>query len=586
MGASQSKNVADSVAKIANSVSSNTSTTNNQINSVSTEIDLINNCNVGGSVNIKDTQNFIAKNRQIVQAFQQTNIQNNIAQQMQQEAQATVGSLGIGFADASNYVSTYASATTDVVDMVYTLGNQASFYNTTIVCDGSSIGGDFNINLSNTTNFWEDQGVTSNQATAIANDITQTISQTAKSKVAGLGSVLIGFIAIIGAIIYAIAAPVGESLSSLKICIAVFILFGIILLVTWLWLIEWSPFFSELRTCAVSGTLLKDQCTPQNCKVTDKTPKNVNVNHPPLRYLYGLFARGAPRSENAYGMLNMMIFRGVSTPLTQNVDKFNQGFNAVKYLGFAKNYKKDDIDLWNGDKTYKAYNVDPLPNPLRIPTGTAKFKDKGKETTQQCVFAIPPQYNTGDTNNPSDDKGASTPFVYEANDNLIPVKLTDYQSWVDALKNDTDNTEYYNKLLNIVAVLNDDGWQGYCDKDNSHTNDRYKKHARFILALNLGMDVNVYIEKDEEVMVNTDVKQAKDAVDKVYQFSNFRAPPFNDISYGLKGSGTLTGVIGVCDNRTNNVVRFFTEGGNYIMLISLLIAFGVIIWFSTRTKKN
>ena len=157
---------------------------------------------------------------------------------------------------------------------------------------------------------------------------------------------------------------------------------------------------------------------------------------------------------------------------------------------------------------------------------------------------------------------------------------------MDALKNDTDNTEYYNKLLNIVAVLNDDGWQGYCDKDNSHTNDRYKKHARFILALNLGMDVNVYIEKDEEVMVNTDVKQAKDAVDKVYQFSNFRAPPFNDISYGLKGSGTLTGVIGVCDNRTNNVVRFFTEGGNYIMLISLLIAFGVIIWFSTRTKKN
>lgn len=567
MGASQSSNVADSVAKIANSVSTNTSTTNSQVNDIKNEVRL-NNCNIKGDVNIKATDSFIAKNRQIVNAFQQTYIQNSIAQQMQQQAQSTVGALGIGFSDASNYVSTYASATNKVVNIVYTFSTQASFSNTEIVCDGSTVGGNFNINMSDTTNFWNDQSVKSNQVNDIANSITQKISQTSKAKVAGLGGFLIGLIAIIGAVIYAIAAPIGQSISSLKVCIAVFTIFGLTLLITWLWLIQWSPFFSPLRTCAVSGTLLKDQCTPQKCKVTDEDPKMVNIDHPPLRYMYGLIARGAPRSDDAYGMLNMMIARGSSDVLSQSVNKYNQGFNAVKYLGFAD---KTTPGLWNGD-TYKS-DLPQLPNPLRIPTGQHEF-DKGNP--EECVFMIPSEYITNNSDTPSDNpkSGSKTPMVCDQATGLSPMRKKDYDEYVKGGK--------YGLLLKVLAVINEDGWSEYFQE---HKDNGAAPHARFVLALNLGMDVNVYIDDNEEVIVGTKYGKASDHKDKCYKFSNFQPPPFGDMSYGIKGSGTLTGVIGICDNRTNNVIKFFSNVGNYIMLVLLVIVMGVVIWLSIRKKK-
>ena len=572
MGSSQSSNVADSVAKIANSVSANTSTTNSQINDIQNNVTL-NKCNIGGDVNIKVTDSFIAKNRQIVEAMQQTHIQNSIAQQMQQQAQSTVGALGVGVADASNYVSTYASATNKVVNMVYTSSTQASFFNAEVVCDGSTVGGNFNINMSDTANFWNDQSVKSDQVTDIANSITQKISQTAKAKVEGLGGFLIGLIALVGAVIYAIAAPVGQSISSFKICIAAFMIFGLTLLIIWLWLIQWSPFFSPLRTCTVSGTLLKDQCTPQNCKVTDESPQIINIDYPPLRYMYGLIARGAPGSDNAYGMLNMMIARGnTATVLSTTVNKYNQGFNALKYLEFAQN---KNWEFWNGDTTYASYGVPQLPNPLRIPTGSHIFTPGEKAV--DCVYMIPPQYNTQNPDKPTDDDndptkvGSMTPMVYEANDKVIPVKKSAYDDWV--------SHGNYKLLQTIVAIVNDIGWSRYFAND---VDNKKIPHARFVLALNLDIDVNVYIDDHEEVMIGTESGIASAHKDKCYKFSNFRQPL--DMSYGIKGSGTLTGVIGICDNRTNSVIKFFSNGGNYMMMVLLVIVIGVVVWFSMRRK--
>ena len=567
MGASQSSNTAESIAKIANSVSSNTSTTNSQINSIRSDISF-NKCNIGKDVNINETYAFVAKSRQIVDAFQQTNIQNQIAQQIQQEAQSTVGALGIGYADASNYVSTYASATNDVVNMVYTYSTQASFQNTTIVCDGSTVSGSFNINIKTANNFWNEQGVTSNQVTDIANNIVQKISQTAKSKVEGLGGFLIGLIALIGAVIYAIAAPVGEGLSSLKICLAVFILFGLVLLITWLWLIEWAPFFAPLKTCVMSGTLLKDQCTPKNCKIKDTKPQTINLDHPPLRYLHGIIARGAPRSEYAYGMLNMMIYTDKEI---QNVNTYNQGFNAAQFHYFAD---EKDPTKWKDDQSYKPYGVDQLPNPMFVPTGTDDDGDA-------IVYLIPPQWVTQDPNKPSDgDQGSMTPSVLVAgiDKKEYMMKKDDY----DKAVKDKDTSV----LLQVLAVLNDGEWDRYLQSGSDDERRKKMLHARFILATSLGMDVNVYIFDDEEVLIDQQVMIAGQVKDKVYKFENFRSPPFNDLSYGIKGSGTLTGVIGVCNSRSNNVTAFFTKGGNYLMLVILMVVFGVIVWFSVKRKKN
>lgn len=566
MGAAQSSNTAKSVAKIANSISSNTSTTNSQVQSVKDTVE-INDCNIGHGVNIDIVQQTIAKSRQIIDAFQQTNIQNNIAQQMQQEAQSTVGSLGIGYAEASNYVSTYASTTNDVVNMVYTFNSQAAFYNTTIVCDGSTIGGEFNIDLSTISNFWNDQGVTSQQITSIANSIDQKISQTAKSKVEGLAGFLIGLIALIGAVIYAIAAPVGEGLSSMKVMLAIFMLFGIILLIIWLWLIEWRPFFGPLTTCVLSGTLLKDQCTPQNCK--DPKPTVINVDHPPLRYLYGLIARGAPRSQTAYGMLNMAIYNG----LQGDIGKYNQGFNAAQYFNFA-DIKNDNLDKWKIDTSFPGYGVEQMPNPLFVPTITLEDKDKKK---YDAVYTIPPEYIVQNPNTPSgDNAGSASPSVYMGGQELY-MKKSDYDT---AVKNNDIGT-----LKQVLAVLNDGTWSKYLSSGTSDEQLKKIKHARFVLALGLGMDVNVYIDDDEEVIVGNQVMLAKDAQGSAYKFSNFRSPPFNDMSYGITGSGTISGMIGTCSSRTNNVAKFFLNGGNYMMLVILIIVFGVFGWLALRKKK-
>lgn len=569
MGAAQSSNTSDSISKIANSISSNTSTTQSQVDHISNTVSL-NNCNIGGDVNIKAVNQSIAKSRQIVDAFQQTNIQNMIAQQMQQKAQSTVGALGLGYSDANNYVSTYASTTNDVVNMVYTFNNQASFFDATVKCNGTIVGGDFNINISTMNKFWNEQGVSSQQLTDISNKIDQKISQTAKSKVAGLGGFLIGIIAIIGAIIYAVVAPVGEALSSLKVALAIFILFGIILLFIWLWLIEWSPFFSELKTCVLSGTLLKGQCTPQKCKVNNNNPQTINIEHPPLRYIHGLIARGAPRSESAYGMMNMMIFGGQIVP---NVSDFNQGFNAAQYWTFAD---EDNPNKWKGDTSYKSYGVDQIPNPLYVPTGTHKDDDSGEE--YPVVYIIPEQYNTKNPDTPTaeGDAGSMTPSVYVFSKDPIIMKKDKYDKAVQE--------KDYGTLLRVVAILNDGAWDTYLHTGDKDTQRKKMLHMRFVLALNLGIDTNVYIYDDEEVTVGEEILLAKDAKDKVYQYANFASPPFNDLSYGIKGSGTLTGIIGICDSRANKVNKFFIHIGNYIMLAILVIVLGVLVYFCVRTK--
>jgi hypothetical protein len=584
MGSAQSSNTAKSVAKIANSVSSNTSTTNKQVTDVVNRISL-NNCDIGGDVNIKIKQEFMAKSVQIVEAFQQSNIQNNIAQQMMQAASSTVGSLGIGYASATNYASTFVSATNDIVNSVYTFSNQASFFNTTIKCDGSSIGGDYNIDINTANNFWNDQGVKSDQISDIANTIDQKISQTATAKVEGLGGFLIGLIAIIGAILYAVAAPVGEAMSSFKIVIAVFVIFGLLLLIVWLWLIEWYPFFSPLKTCSVSGLLLDGQCAPKSCKEAKK--QTVNIEHPPLKYMFGVVSRGASRSMTAYGMLNMMLTKNIDT----DVLTFNQGFNAKQCLSFTDNEDPDKAGIaWKEDNTYKEVNLPPLPNPLFIPDTTDKDGNA-------AYFAIPSAYITQDPDNPNDgDGGSKTPSVAIASTTVFLKK---------------DFKEDKNLHVQTIAVLNDNAWEHYLNVTGIYSDfrgststielEKIKRslHARYILASFLEIDNNLYIfsgektenfdpngELDDEVFVNGDMQLASKSIDLTYKYGNFRPPPFNDYSYGIVSSGSLEGLIGICDNRSNKLTKFLSKSGNYILLVILLIIVGMLFYFGMKKKKT
>jgi hypothetical protein len=577
MGAATSSNTAEAIADVASSISSMTSTTQSQINRAETKIKLFK-CNFGKDVNIKEFSQFVAKNEQIVQAFQQSNVQNNIAQKMMQQAQSKVGALGVGFAQSSNYASTFASTTSDVTNSVFTQSSQGSFFSADIVCDGSTIKGDFNIDVNSSTDFWNKQGVKSSQITDIANTIDQDISQTAKSTVQGIAGALIGMLAIVAALIYAVGSPLAESISAFKIVIAMFILFGVLLLVVWLWLIDFSPFFSEMTTCATSGSLLKDTCSAVKCK--NPTLQTINIKNPPLKYMYNILSKGAPRSFSAYGMLNMMIYKN----LDPDSARYNQGFNAYQCNIYGA---KGDITSWAQDKSFSKINVPQLPNPLYIPKNCSNYAKDDPVRTWYCL--VPDSFIV--TNGPSDSSEPSnTPSVAMSKDSVKSVSPDDYAKYGKDAQ------------IKVIAELNDQVWDDYLNVKGKYSSFKAKtidiekkkrvSHARFVLSSFLELDNNVFIFSgqdgiDEEVDINGEIMLASEAVkqNKGYIYDNFVSPPFGDYSYGIRGSGTLHGMIGICDSNKNKVNKFFKHIGNYIAMIIVFVIILILFYFSVKVKK-
>lgn len=570
MGAAQSSNTAKAVAEISNSIKDITSTTQSQINRVQSEIKL-KDCQFGSDVKIKEFYEYAAKSRQITQAFQQSNLQNNIAQKVLQAATSTVGSLGLGYSSSKNYVSTFASSVNDISNAIFTQSNQASFFNNNIACDGSTIHGTYEIDINSATDFWNKQGVKSSQVNDISNSIDQTITQKATSKVEGILGAIIGIIAVIGALAFAILSPISETAGSLSIVIALFVFFGVILLTVWLWLIEFSPFFGKQKECSTSGSLLKGDCASSKCK--DAKMQTINLSNPPIKYMYNIIGRGSARTHESYGMLNMCIY----SQLDSTSSLFNQGFNAYQCLILGK-------DGWKADKTYEKYGVPQLPNPLYIPIVCGKDKD------EYCL--IPKSYIVTKDNN----GGENTPSVATYREAIQSISKEDF------IKGGKESQ------LNVIAELNTKEWEDYLEvkgkystiKSSSKSIEKVKRalHARYILTTYLAVENNAYIfskektdfdrqgEIDEEIDIGENMMLASEAKKNKmgYQYSNFRTPPMNDYSFSVKGNGSLTGMIGVCDSRSNKAISFFDKTGNNIMLILIVLIFIILFFFVVKKR--
>jgi len=583
MGASQSSNTVKAIAKVANSVSSNTTTSNSQINSAVSTIRL-KQCSIGGDVNIRVMAQFSAVSKQIVDAMQNTHIQNSIAQQIQQLAQSTVGSLGIGVADANNYVSTYASASTDVSNYVFTVSSQASFQDTSITCQNSVIGGDFNIDLSYTTSFWNDQGVKSKQLNDIANTITQTIQQKAVAKVEGLAGLLITLAIIIGLIGYAISKPAGKAFRSLGPASAFISITVIIFLVAYMYVKATPPFFSEQQTCSITGNLGGSKCSFDQCVHSEVQTKS--INKPPLKYMYNIIGKevgGKQFNIESIGMLNMVLFSSENSSNYQ----FNQGYNALACKQWAADLTSGDTygNKWNRDTSYETYKVPQLPNPFYI----ASTRDKD-DNVVYCV--TPSKYNyTSNT-----EKDSATPSVFTCTAGL---GKDNYISKDDFAKlSDKD-------LLKVTAAFNQPAWTDYFDvKDgqtfgDSLTKQKLKRalHARYLLTLASGLDNTVYIfdgsgtdypAEEVSYMAKTILSDSDIAKKYCYKYIPDGSPLGNDYRYMFPTSvtGTLTGSIGVCNTRQNKLNSFLVGTGNWIILIVGIIIFALLIFVFVRKLRN
>jgi uncharacterized membrane protein required for colicin V production len=591
MGAAISSNTAKAVSKVANSVSSSTVTSNSQINSEVTRIN-IDGCSIGKDVNIRIMAQFTAKSKQIVAAMQNTHIQNKIAQQMQQQAQSTVGSLGIGVAESSNYVSTYASTSTDIANYVYTVSSQSSSNDTSIDCQNSVIGGDFNIDLSSTTSFWNDQGVKSKQITDIANTITQTVQQKAVSKVVGMAGVLIILAIIIGLIGYALSKPIGKGFKAAGPAFGFIGVFFVIALVVFMWVKATPPLFSKQQTCSVTGNLGGSKCAFNECK--NAKQQTIQINKTPLKYMYNIIAKGTTKkgtNPDSYGMLDMIVFS------SGNVTNFafNQGYNALACKNWANDTQNGDtMNIgWNKDISWEMYGVPQLPNPFTIPS----FKNKDGDVGYSL---IPSSYINDGIDQITNDTDSNTPNIYGIK-NFDPAYFISKKDFMES--NDIDK-------LRVAVILNSDGWYDYFNMKNqyNYTGSSPEKetikralHARYVLTAANNFDNNMYIFNNdkskpshsqipEEVTVNqkTYLSTDDEAIENCYHYIPTGAPSGNNYIYSISvdTGGVLEGKFGVCNTRQNKLNKFLTHTGNYLILIVFVALFiFIIIMTFIRRKK-
>ena len=232
MGAASSSNAATAVANVANFVNNSTSANSSAVSNVEQSITL-SNCYIklSGDFNARESATLAQKNSQIVSAKQDSNVTNNIAQEMLQQAQSSVGTLGIGYAEASNSASVMINDTNQIINALTVGCTQYSAVNQKFNCDGSTIvAKNLNIGFSSISNFLSNQTLNNDQVANVVNDVSQTIQQKATATVEGISGMMLLILLAVAVIIYVASKPLSSG--AIKVIIGVvlcFLVLGIIL---------------------------------------------------------------------------------------------------------------------------------------------------------------------------------------------------------------------------------------------------------------------------------------------------------------------------------------------------------------------
>lgn len=542
MGGSVSKNTAQAMADVSNSISNSTTASNTNISDQTNTINS-SGCKIiaKGDININQTAKVAATNKQVASGMSDSDVKNNIQQKMMQEAMSSVGSMGIGYADASNSASMFASSTTDVVNTVKTEATQISNMSNHITCTDSVIRAQ-NINITQglDANFLSDQVAKSNNITKIANTISQVAQQKATAKVAGLAGFILALAVLVLACGYSFAkaATAGGIVKILVMC-AVLLLMGIVLVVMYLY--KAPPLFNDPPVCSPNfsyGTG-SDKCT--DC--VEQKQQELSLEHTPMKYVFTLTEK--PRQDS--GLTGSLLEMIVSAQTSPDDMKTNQGYTA------------DNADTING-RVQDLY--DGLPDSIKTVMGKPPPPHilTYKEGNMQ---SIPPEYRQAE--------GSCTPASIQIDPAAEPAD--NYSKCPTQVKSTTQTT---NKKQ-AIASLNVDEWKKYLP-------DKPQFKRFFLLRLlesdKIKFDLTTYEDKDgNEPVVYMDGKDEKVALasevkDKVAIYRNHSDP--NPSAGGKSGSGTVKGVFGICNNQEYKLHKFGRRVGIWIVL-ALVLGLGIFL---------
>jgi hypothetical protein len=308
MGASVSSNVVNAVSNVTSDVQNLTKAQTTQIGSCIRTYNL-DECVIKGNLDINDSCNIVATSNNIVTAIQHNNLNNVISQKLAQEAAATVGTLGLGFADANNTANAFVNSTGEIANSVYSSANQNAQDIMTFNCRGGTvIDGNVIFNVNSDQNFLSDQVLQNKATNQIIQNISQDVTQKATATVAGISGFIIALAIILVAIGWILFKPLEIAMSNrvLAIFIVILIIMGIILI---MYLYQLPPFFKPATTCIATRAAIGGCTGDTQCVAAEN--RTIRIPNPPIRYAYNIIGQGDstvdPTNSYVAGLLQLSI---------------------------------------------------------------------------------------------------------------------------------------------------------------------------------------------------------------------------------------------------------------------------------------
>jgi hypothetical protein len=575
MGAASSSNAATAIANVSSYINNSTTANSNAVNNIQQSINL-NNCMIklAGDFNANESATLAQKNSQIISAKQDANINNNIQQAMLQEAQSSVGALGIGFASANNSATTLVNATSQVVNAMNVGCNQYSATDQKFNCNNSTIvAKNLNIGFNNASEFLSSQTLNNDQVSSVVNDVSQSITQKASATVEGISSLLLMIIIAIGIIVYFLMKPLSSG--GAKFASAVLMIFIFIIIISIMFLRNTPPFFNNLNQCIKNSAI--GLGGTNSC--VDFNKEKINLKNPPIKYIYGISPNSMSESG---GNLVQMAISSKSGYSLQNKMGPNGGYTAETYLTLS-----DILSKSYYNKLAQQLNIPNIPNPLYLPQNSngnyylipQEYGGIGSQLSSSANICTPGSVQVGDTSTTTDLKNC--PRVLNPNNLTVVTDLS-------ANKN------------NIIANLNNEDWENYLNMTGKYgpTGIQDEQNirllfARFVLCDIIGnIDLNVYINPNEYVKYQDDnnniiVKLAKDAdTNYVYYYTPYNSS--NSYDNGFTGPGYITGMCGYVNDSSYRFQKFMRNVGGYILLslVGLILIYLFYSWCKNRKVQN
>lgn len=310
MGAAISSNSASVASSISNTVKNSTVISQQQSQTAVNNINL-QGCTIdaAGKVTFTIQQSAYQRNQQTSAVQATTSLKNTASQSAVQAATSKMGSLGIGFAEASNSVNMMANISNTIVNTVSNAQSSIQSASNNIECNNTSItaGGNVSFSISSSQQLYDKMAFTNSDVTDVTNKISQTVKQTAAATVQGPAAALLAAAVLVVAIGWAIGnVETGGAASEIGPLIFAIVVITIVILIFCAWYFSWWPFFNKLIPCTPAVPTFKGLGVPQDrctaCVVSSKTPKPVKVPAPPIKYIFPLFDTkpnpGTPTIDN------------------------------------------------------------------------------------------------------------------------------------------------------------------------------------------------------------------------------------------------------------------------------------------------